>query len=53
VVEDGKIQKMGKYVKLLISLFQKGGLQLEDTYLITDTGFEKFTEMKDEVYRNG
>jgi hypothetical protein len=31
VVEDGKIQKMGKYVKLLISLFQKGGLQLEDT----------------------
>jgi len=30
-----------------------GGLQLEDTYLITDTGFEKFTEMKDEVYSSG
>jgi len=29
-----------------------GGLQLEDTYLITDTGYEKFTEMKEEVYLN-
>jgi len=29
-----------------------GGLQLEDTYLITDVGFERFTEMKDEVYTN-
>jgi Xaa-Pro aminopeptidase len=30
-----------------------GGLQLEDTYLITETGYEKFTEMKDEVYSSG
>lgn len=29
-----------------------GGLQLEDTYLITDTGYEKFTEMTDKVYKN-
>lgn len=30
VVQDNKIQRMGKYAKLLISLFQKGGLQFED-----------------------
>lgn len=30
-----------------------GGLQLEDTYLITNTGYEKFTEMKEEVYVSG
>lgn len=30
VVSNDKIQKMGKYSKLLILLFQKGGLQLED-----------------------
>jgi Xaa-Pro dipeptidase len=30
-----------------------GGLQLEDTYLITETGFEKFTHMNDEVYSYG
>jgi hypothetical protein len=30
VVENSKIQKMGKYSKLLIALFQKGNLQLED-----------------------
>lgn len=30
VVEGGKIQRMGKYSKLLIGLYQKGGLQLED-----------------------
>ena len=29
-VNDGKIEKMGKYAKLLISLYQKGGLQIED-----------------------
>jgi Xaa-Pro aminopeptidase len=30
-----------------------GGLQLEDTYLITDTGYEKFTKMNDGVYSYG
>lgn len=30
LVDNGRIQRMGKYAKLLISLFQKGGLQLED-----------------------
>jgi len=30
LVDNGKIQRMGKYAKLLISLFQKGGLQIED-----------------------
>jgi hypothetical protein len=30
VVDNGKIQRMGKYAKLLIGLYQKGGLQLED-----------------------
>lgn len=29
-VEGGKIQRMGKYAKLLITLFQKGTLQFED-----------------------
>jgi hypothetical protein len=27
---SGKIQKMGKYSKLLVGLYQKGGLQIED-----------------------
>lgn len=30
LVQNGKIQRIGKYVKLLISLFQKGTLRLED-----------------------
>jgi Xaa-Pro aminopeptidase len=30
-----------------------GGLQLEDTYLITGSGYEKFTKMNDEVYSYG
>ena len=30
VVNDGKIERLGKFAKLLISLYQKGGLQLED-----------------------
>ena len=30
VVNDGKIERMGKFAKLLISLYQKGGLQIED-----------------------
>lgn len=30
IVQDDKIQRMGKYSKLLISLFQKGGLEIED-----------------------
>lgn len=30
LLDNGKIQRMGKYAKLLISLFQKGGLQIED-----------------------
>jgi hypothetical protein len=29
-VDSGKIQRMGKYSKLLVALYQKGGLQLED-----------------------
>lgn len=28
--DSGKIQKMGKYSKLLVGLYQKGGLQIED-----------------------
>ena len=30
LVDNGKIQRMGKYAKLLIALYQKGGLQIED-----------------------
>lgn len=30
IVDGGKIQRMGKYAKLLIALYQKGGLQIED-----------------------
>ncbi len=30
IIEDGKIKRVGKYGKLLLSLYQKGGLQLED-----------------------
>ena len=28
--DSGKIQRMGKYSKLLVGIFQKGGLQIED-----------------------
>lgn len=30
VVQDDKLQRMGKYSKLLLSMYQKGGLKMED-----------------------